>query len=546
MNAISIDRSLRPPRLWGSLQRLGKASLLPALLLTVLLVHSLLSVLHKTITYDEPDHYRYGQQILEGNSDRFDDSKMPVSALNAAPAQLAEYLPPGTLRFLLSKFITARAVTTLFACLLGALLYLWSKEMYGRAAGTATLLMVAFEPNTIAHGTLVTTDLYAAFSSALTVFALWAYLRSRRPLRAFLLGLALGLGLIAKYTNVLLVPIILVLLGLRWLEIRTSSKAHDRDRSDRGWIGSPYTHAAIALLACLVVVNVGFLFNRTLTPLREYTFRSVPFTWLQQKAPVLGGIPVPVPYPYLEGLDWVIHLERSNFEGRGKYYLFGNLSSEPFPGYYAVAFLFKVPLAIQAAFLVGAIRWLRRWNRSSFFQKDMYVVAPLCIYLIYFNFVNNSQLGLRYILVAFPSYLVLAGRFAEGWDFKSVRQRLAGLILSVWLIASVLSYFPHYIPYFNELVLDRRSAYTILADSNIDWGQNGRYLEEYRRTHPEAQVSPDGPTAGLIVVRANDLVGITASPARYEWLRQCCRPIDTVGYSILVFRVSSPEAAPGP
>ena len=37
----------------------------------------------KSLMADEAKHYKYGMNILNGDSDRFDDSKMPVSALNA-------------------------------------------------------------------------------------------------------------------------------------------------------------------------------------------------------------------------------------------------------------------------------------------------------------------------------------------------------------------------------------------------------------------------------------------------------------------------------
>lgn len=39
------------------------------------------SMQNKSLTYDEPQHFRYGAQILiEHNAARFDDSKMPASA----------------------------------------------------------------------------------------------------------------------------------------------------------------------------------------------------------------------------------------------------------------------------------------------------------------------------------------------------------------------------------------------------------------------------------------------------------------------------------
>ena len=46
-------------------------------------------------------------------------------------------------------------------------------------------------------------------------------------------------------------------------------------------------------------------------------------------------------------------------------------------------------------------------------------------------------------------------------------------------------------------------AYKILADSNLDWGQNWHYLQRYLRAHPEAKIEPGRPVDGRIVVGAN-------------------------------------------
>jgi hypothetical protein len=35
------------------------------------------------------------------------------------------------------------------------------------------------------------------------------------------------------------------------------------------------------------------------------------------------------------------------------------------------------------------------------------------------------------------------------------------------------------IPYMNEWVRDRRLSYKILADSNLDWGQDSDVVEEF-------------------------------------------------------------------
>jgi hypothetical protein len=106
-------------------------------------------------------------------------------------------------------------------------------------------------------------------------------------------------------------------------------------------------------------------------------------------------------------------------------------------------------------------------------------------------------------------------------------------------VVSVLSYYPHYIAYFNELVWDRKIAYKILADSNLDWGQSRDDLEKYQEGHPEAVYSPGEIQAGQLVVSVNDLVGVTAAgPQQYAWLRENFEPDGTIAYSYLIYNVS--------
>jgi hypothetical protein len=109
--------------------------------------------------------------------------------------------------------------------------------------------------------------------------------------------------------------------------------------------------------------------------------------------------------------------------------------------------------------------------------------------------------------------------------------------LAIYLIFSVVSYFPYFLSYFNELVLPRTDAYEYLADSNIDWGQSEGYLLEYIQDHPKVIVHPDRPVSGTVIVSVNQLVGIWVGPEKYEWLRENYEPIGHVAYSYLIFEI---------
>jgi hypothetical protein len=86
-------------------------------------------------------------------------------------------------------------------------------------------------------------------------------------------------------------------------------------------------------------------------------------------------------------------------------------------------------------------------------------------------------------------------------------------------------------------VPDRRQSYRILADSNLDWGQSRWYLDRYLELHPEADVEPQGPVHGLVIVGVNNLTWVTSDPNRYLWLRNGYAPVDTIAYSYLVYAI---------
>jgi hypothetical protein len=115
---------------------------------------------------------------------------------------------------------------------------------------------------------------------------------------------------------------------------------------------------------------------------------------------------------------------------------------------------------------------------------------------------------------------------------------LAGLL--VWLGVSTLSYYPHFLAYFNEFVRDRTQSYRILVDSNLDWGQSGRYVERYLRAHPDASLEPERPRPGTLLVSANKFSGLLLGE-QFRWLRENFEPVGHVAYAYLLFHVT-PEA----
>ncbi len=516
----------------------------PALVLILLAYLALgaLSVKGKTATFDEPRHYRYGMNILNGNSSRFDDSKMPLSALNALPAFIAGRFPPGALQDLLSDFFTARMMTLAVSALVALLVFRWSQTLYGTVPAFASLLLYVFDPNILAHAQLVTTDLYALGSIALACFCLWRFAHRRTLTNGLLCALALGLSQIAKYSSLALYPLACAALLLFDLPAVLAARRAGSPGAIQRFLRQQVIYVSVALTVSLAVINLAFLFNQSFTRFGDYRFRSDLFRSLQTDQPALANLPVPVPYPYLEGLDWVLQREQTG-QGYGRIYLLGQLrDGQGFMGYYLFASLLKVPLATQVL-LVAALGayWLNAERRKTFLANEIFLLLPVAFYVLYFNFFFDAQLGIRYYLVIFPLLYVFVGGLFAGWaEFPRARKTVA-LGALAWLVLSVLAYFPYYLTYFNELVWDKTQTYKYLADSNLDWGQSKPELERYFADHPDAAPPPAAPHSGHFAIAANRLVGITAEPERFRWLRENFEPVGTVANCYFVYKISSEE-----
>jgi hypothetical protein len=162
-------------------------------------------------------------------------------------------------------------------------------------------------------------------------------------------------------------------------------------------------------------------------------------------------------------------------------------------------------------------------------------------FTIYFNFLFSINIGIRYYLVFFPLLYVFCGSLFIGWQEFSRFQKTVSALLIGYLAISTLSYFPTYIPYFNEFLFDKRQAYKILADSNIDYGQSEGALDAYLESHPEAFYNPTSPTSGLIIAGVNDLVGVFGKPEQYAWLRENFEPNDTIAHTYLIYNISAEQ-----
>ena len=63
----------------------------------------------------------------------------------------------------------------LFTLLTAVLIYAPARKLFGTMAGLCALLLFTFDPNVLAHGTLISTDMASACFIFATVYAFYRY-----------------------------------------------------------------------------------------------------------------------------------------------------------------------------------------------------------------------------------------------------------------------------------------------------------------------------------------------------------------------------------
>jgi hypothetical protein len=548
-----------------------------SLILVGLAGTSLLVPEPQSLIGDEHYYYHNGQGILSGNP----------SAIGEHDVNLRNIMPLGALYPLTSRLIRdgfgaprlagfspsanaifyAKSCTIVLFLGLALLVYVFARELYGAAAGVLAMTLTVFDPNLLAHSRVVHQDMMGAFFITAAVYCFWRFLsRPAWPTGAWSIA-TFAAAQIARFTSLFLAPVFLLLVvgrfgpGLiRSLRRFGLTAVVGPLRRFAGW-GIAY------VLVSLTVINLGYSSDRTGTRLADLDLHSQALAGVQAHAGPFRTLPIPLPLSYVRGLD-LVRLKQETGFGSGPSYLLGKIGETDgkrhgFVTYFLVAFLFKVPLASQILLVAAVVDLLRRRGWHGFWRDEAFLLVPSSVYFVVFS-LSTCQLGLRYILMVFPLLWVFAGRVVQRWTERSKGFRLAVVALVAYLVVSNLSYFPHYIPYFNELLTDRRMAYTILADSNLNWGQSGFYLTRYIEEHPEAMLAPSWrvlrrhpevrlpwdplwdptrPIPGIVIIGASDLVGVTDDPERYRWLRETLSPRDHVAYSYLVFEIR-PEDIP--
>jgi len=477
---------------------------------------------------DEPVHIAAGYDWLVRHSNGFDPVHPPLARLICA-LPLARFSPPGS-RDLIGagndllyahdhyerNLAAARRGNLVFLLVAMLCVWWWASRTYSAGTALIAVALLGLLPPILGHAGVVTTDMAVAATLPLALIAFERWLERRDAKSAVLLGLAIGVGLLSKFSFVAFFPICAAVLLL--LRLRTLRKN--------------FATIAIAVVVAFVTLWAGYFFNVDTIAHVHPDSASMKF----------ANVPLPAPL-YWAGLRVVkIHDEAGHLA-----FLLGRYSQKGFWYYFPVLFVFKTPIPFLILMTIGIVAIARARRGLEF------VLMPLALML--FVLTSHINIGIRHILPIYPPLCVAAAAGAAAL-WRNAKGRVAAALLMAWLVASVELAHPDYLAWFNEFA--GRHPERVAVDSNLDWGQDILRLGKAARRHHIERgavlvvasanifahgypafdgLQPFQPMTGWIAVSESALALDPATPkGGYDWLTKG-RGYERIGKSIRLYFV---------
>ncbi len=475
----------------------------------------------------------------------------------------------------------ARAPMLLFLAGTAALLFAWSRRLFGAWPAFVGLTLFALSPTVLGHGRYVTTDVPAACGALASVYAFVAMLRRPTPGRTVLAGLALGVALLVKFSTLILLPFQVVLAASQpWLVGRPERRARAVCRN----VGRVALVSAFAVLG--VVWPIYALHVSRYPPKRQVRdtrtrLEEFPRGFATEALVRAAGV------PGVRGLSHYAlgaYLVSRRYNERAPSYFLGRTDDGGSALYFPVVQFAKEPLPLWGLVTLAlGVLVATRGRRGPPDARDrgLELAAAIAFLGLYWSscVYSTLTLGVRHLLPSYPfAALLIAAAFSRAQERLSPRAMRAVTVTSAALLCAqaveVARTFPHYLAYFNPAVGGPRAGYRIAVDSNLDWGQDLRRLarwagergiehldlDYFGRSDPQrylggtyealgrhrsvADYLSRHPEGGYVAVSATHLMRAEGGVVRHPWLRPE-DAIAAVGYSIFVWRIAPDQRAGG-
>ena len=381
---------------------------------------------------------------------------------------------------------------TILVSLLGLTYIIYSVFYHTKNKSIALIsgVLYAFSTNVIAHGRLVTTDLIASLSFLLVIDIWSRYLKAPSSKNIVYLILAIAFAFLSKFSTILLLPL-LVLTGFGYIIIKY-------------WRDKIILTKSLLLIRDFIIIGLGvfvlinlvyFVAMRNMSVGTQLQLVRESFPQDNQVSEItkqtLSSI---IQFPglqyfgqYLLGQAMVVQ----RVGGGNTTFLLGQFTNQSFFEYFPLTYLLKENLVIilslfsiilASIFIIPVKLQSKNISWQVSMLNNWYLINITIMILIYWfiSIRGNLNLGIRHILPAvILTYIVIAFGIVK----ILIPLRFTRVLLSVFLITYVLSTilsYPNYISNLNILA-GQDQGYQIFTDSNLDWGQDLKRLNNWTK-----------------------------------------------------------------
>ena len=469
----------------------------------------------------------------------------------------------------------------LILILLGFYIFKWARELFGNKVAILSLFLFSFSPTLLAHGRLITTDVGAATGVFIATYYFIKSLQNPSKRNILFAGIAFGFAQLLKFSVILLIPFFAVLV-LVWAIVESEKR--------QKFLKKFILHTSYLIL----ILVIGFIL---IWPVYQYHVWNYPperqvrdgEVFLEAypdfiKKPILFTADKPILRPYAQYSTGLLMVFNRATAGNTTYFL-GETSNLGWKNYFPIVYFIKEPLVfhiltlialLYAAWLIKRPFWqstfhrLRNWIKNHFPEFAMLVFIGLYWMA---SLTSDLNIGVRHLLPAFPFIIILVSAITISWlraPFLRIKYAVLAILI-LWQAISVISIYPHFLSYFNEIAGGPDNGYIYTVDSNLDWGQDLKRLKKWvdenniekiyvdylgggdAKFYLQEKFEPwwgdrdpkELPRGSYLAVSATFLQGGRGEPVPgfdqpsdfYRWLYLYDPPIAKIGYSIFVYQI---------
>ena len=449
-----------------------------------------------SVSWDESQHLYSGWLSWEHGDFGFNPEVPPLIKMwDAIPLLRRDIKPPAYTgdpfkkegfvlgqRFLAANgiertLIPARIMASLLTVLLAITLFLCAKEMFGSNAALFALLLFCFDPNILAHGAFVTTDIGASLTMLAAIYAFYRYVKRPSVPRMVVVGIAVGLTMTAKFTGIFIVPLLCLITLIDFWQSKRTGRSPE----------SASTRQVTVAIAVASIIGMGWVWAMyhfryaarpaplQLNPTSEEYFGKLASALSRSVVTTLSRFHL-LPEAYIYGLA-----DTKISAGDLPSYFFGKTYSGASHWYFPAALLIKSTLPFLILLCITIVVAFRPdWSK----RREIVFLAVPPTFLFLLSSSSDLGIGYRHLLPMFPMLYILIAGCAAYLVSKNAKYAYGFAALLLWQVVTTAVARPGLLAYANEAWGGPSKTHLYLSDSNVDWGQQLKAVRRYLETHP--------------------------------------------------------------